>query len=711
MSWLAWSLIAVPLAAGATLAVAGRRADRIAAPAAVTVSIVTLGLVGAAAVRRPAASAPLFAGIEAAVRVDGLSAVMVLAVAAVTVAVLLFAAADPELSGGHRAEPAETHDRTGGRRSGARQQRRPRGDGHPADPRPEAGRGRFFGLMLLFAGAMLTTVTATTLPLLLMAWEVMGAASWALIGFWWRERPRVRAARTAFLTTRAADLGLYLAAGAAMAGGVLSLRLDALPAATGGWLSVLTAGVLLAALGKSAQLPFSFWLSRAMAGPGPVSALLHSATMVAAGAYLLLRLHPLLAASGWGAPTAAWIGAVTALLMGLVAVAQTDVKQLLAASTSAQVGFMVLAAGTGGLVGGVAHWVAHAATKSLLFLTAGVWLAVLGTGRLAELRGAARRLPLVGAAFAAGAATLAGLPPLALWATKDRILAAAFAEQPALYAVGLAAGLVATGYGVKLAWYLFRPDPAGGVPDGGGADRGVPAGAGADRGVPAGAGADRGVPAGGGADSGMLVPLGVLGVAAVGLGALALPGPWRALRETLGIAAAPSAPGWQVAASITVALVGAALAWWCMPAARLRSPGAARWPHRWLGLEAVAYRWLADRALLLGRALARFDDRVLDPAVSGLARTGPWLARTAARHAEARLDGAVRGVARAGLWVARTAGRTDDGLLDRLVRGLGAGGRRLGALARRPQTGLAHQHYAEFTVALAVLILFLLFVG
>src|SRR5215472_6350744 len=201
---------------------------------------------------------------------------------------------------------------------------------------------------------------------------------------------------------------------------------------------VIMAGILAAALGKSAQLPFSFWLSRAMEGPSPVSALLHSATMVAAGAYLLLRMHPLLVASAWGAPVTAWAGAVTALALGLVAVAQADLKQLLAASTCAQVGFMVLAAGAGGVTAGVMQLVAHAAVKSLLFLAAGAWLAALGTRQLPALRGAARRYPLVGVTFTVGAAVLAGLPPGSLWVGKDELLAAALHTSPALYGAGLA---------------------------------------------------------------------------------------------------------------------------------------------------------------------------------------------------------------------------------------------------------------------------------
>ncbi|MDQ3788670.1 MAG: NADH-quinone oxidoreductase subunit L, partial [Actinomycetota bacterium] len=265
-------LVAVPLLAGTALLVT--RADRFARTTALATAVATLALAITAAVTRPAVDLAFLDGIAFGLRVDGLSAVMVVTVAVVLLAVLVFAAGD-------------VHDA-------------------PA---------RFFGLMLVFAGAMLVTVTATTVVALLMAWEVMGAASYALIGFWWREPRRASSGTVAFLTTRAADLGLYLAAGAALAGGANGLDLGALAGLPDGWRDAVAAGIVLAAFGKSAQLPFSFWLSRAMDGPSPVSALLHSATMVAAGGYLVLRMEPLLAATPWAALVVAWGGAATALLL------------------------------------------------------------------------------------------------------------------------------------------------------------------------------------------------------------------------------------------------------------------------------------------------------------------------------------------------------------------------------------------------------------
>lgn len=615
MSALAWSLVATPLAAGAALAPSGRRGSRVATQVGIGASAATLALACAAAALRPAANAPLLAGIRAGVAVDGLSAALVLTVAATTLAVLVFSAGE-----------------FGG------------------DP----GSERFFGLMLLFAGAMLVTVTATTLALLLMGWELMGATSWALIGFWWREPDRVRAANVAFLTTRAADLGLYLAAGAALAGGVGGLALVDLPHARAPWLAVVTVGVVFASLGKSAQLPFSFWLARAMEGPSPVSALLHSATMVAAGGYLLLRLQPLLVASGWGAPAVAWAGALTALLLGLVAVAQSDLKQLLAASTCAQIGFIVLAAGVGATAGGTFQLVAHAATKSLLFLAAGAWLTALGTKQLSALRGAARRYPLVGATFTAGALTLAGVPPLSLWVSKDELLAPALHQDAALYALGLAAAVVAALYSVKALWFVWQPLPQD-------AEAGYDTERRGRRLVPA----------------AMSVPLLALAAFAVSLGALALPALAAPLERTLEASGAPSPSGWQFALSAGLALAASALAWRWGGSPTAAPAAARRTLARWLELEPLADALLVRPTLALARALASFDDRVLDRAVIEIGGAGTALAGIARARGEWSFDG--------------------------LVATIASAARRLGSLARRPQTGQLHQYYAQTTVLLALL--------
>ncbi|MFF5284418.1 NADH-quinone oxidoreductase subunit L [Streptomyces sp. NPDC013171] len=649
MSPVLWALVALPVTCGALLLAGGRTLDRWAPAAAVAVAIASLGLAVTAAVRHPAVEAPLLDGLPVRLGVDGLSGVLVVTVTAVTLAVLLFSTAE-----------------------------------FAADE----ARARFFGLMLLFAGSMLVTVTATTLPTLLMGWEVMGATSWALIGYWWREPVRTAAAQTAFLVTRTADLGLYLAAGAAVAAAPGPLSLDTLDDTGEPWLSFVTAGILLAAFGKSAQLPFSFWLSRAMQGPSPVSALLHSATMVVAGAYLLLRTGALLDASGWGADTAAWVGAATAVALGLVAVAQTDLKQLLAASTCAQIGFMVLAAGVGASTGGALQLMAHAAAKSLLFMVAGAWLTSWGTQRLTELRGVARFRRSVGVICTVGALSLAGLPPLSLWAAKDVLLAGALEDGGGLYAVGLGAAVLSAVYSVKILWYVWRPMPAGAVerrrrmPASGVEQRHpIPASAVHQRHpVPTSAVEQRRpIPAG------AVPPLALLALACAALTPLAFPPVRDTLTGYLGQGPEPEPHVWEFAVSGLVALVAAALAWaWPWGGRTLVPPWTRRLCREWLRLERAAHVLIVSPTLGLARAAAAFDDRVLDRAVNASGVGALVLARWTNRFVEGAVDGAVEGLATAT--------------------------RRLGRWARRPQTGQLHQYLAQAVAAFSVIAVVLVLV-
>jgi NADH:ubiquinone oxidoreductase subunit 5 (subunit L)/multisubunit Na+/H+ antiporter MnhA subunit len=402
-----------------------------------------------------------------------------------------------------------------------------------------------------------------------------------------------------------------VAAGAALAG-TGSLALDDLAAADGGWRDVAAAGILLAALGKSAQLPFSAWLSAAMAGPSPVSALLHSATMVAAGGYLLLRTQPLLEATAWAAGAAAWVGALTALVLGAVACAQRDLKQLLAASTAAQIGFIVLAAGVGATAGGTAHLVAHAAVKAGLFVAAGAWLTSLGTKQLAGLRGAARRHAGVGAAATVAALALAGLPPLSLWATKDEVLAGV--DGAALRSVVLvAAGLSAAYAGRILAVVLSRPEPnasSGGLDLEQAGTRRVPRAA-------------TGVAA-------------VLALAAAGLGVLALPAVADVVKDVVDAGGEPSPTPAQLltTGSLAVAVLALTVLLTFTPWGHRAVSNAARTPlAMWAGLGFL----LSPRpALAVARAAAAFDDRVIDGAVRATA-AGARRAGAAARRPQTGL--------------------------------------------------------------------------
>jgi NADH-quinone oxidoreductase subunit L len=287
--------------------------------------------------------------------------------------------------------------------------------------RAERDQVRFYAEMSFFVSAMQTLVLAGDWVLFLASWELIGLASYLLIGFWFEQPGVPSAAIRAFLTTRGADLGLYIAVVALISQAGTSEITTSLTASQGH----VVIGLLLlsAAMGKAAQVPFQGWLQDAMLGPTPVSALLHSATLVAAGAILLIRTAPLfppLLLIGM-----AVVGGVTILLTGLMALAQSDLKRLLAASTSSQLGFMLLAIGAGSSVAAVVHLVAHAAMKAALFLGAGIFQHASGSTAFERMSGAGRAYPRVFGLFALAGLALAGVPPLAGFWSKDAIETAA----------------------------------------------------------------------------------------------------------------------------------------------------------------------------------------------------------------------------------------------------------------------------------------------
>ena len=349
--------------------------------------------------------------------------------------------------------------------------------------------------------------------------------------------------------------------------------------------------MLVAALGKAAQLPFSFWLSRAMVGPSPVSALLHSAAMVAMGGYLLLRAAPLLQATGWADSAAAWVGAVTALLLGAVAVAQRDLKQLLAASTAAQLGFVVLAAGASAVAGGAAHLVAHAATKALLFLAA---------GRLALRAGHQAARPRCGAPAGAGPSSgPARRSALSPWPGSRRCRCGRPRTPSSPRRASVPPRCMSSGW----------PPPR--------CPRRTPGRYWSSCGSrhPRGSRSEFDDERRGTRHVGVLeqAPLVVLAAGAALLGLLALPPVADVLRRALGAEDAPVAGVAELAGSAALALLVLVAVWrW-----RLPEPG---WAARWLGLEAAAHAVVVRPALRLAEVLARFDDRVLDRAVD---RRGP----------------------------------------------------------------------------------------
>ena len=330
---------------------------------------------------------------------------------------------------------------------------------------------RFFVYVNFFIIAMLILVLASNMVLLYMGWEGVGLASYLLISFWYHKPSARDAGKKAFIVNRIGDFGLAVAiflifrAIGSVAG---SLSWTAIydviatsPALLTGIAGVATLLLLLAASGKSAQIPLWVWLPDAMEGPTPVSALIHAATMVTAGVYLIVRLSPLFELAGNTLPVVAWIGALTALMGATIALTKTDLKRILAYSTISQLGFMFLAVGVGGYVAGMFQLTTHAFFKACLFLGAGsVMHALHGELDINKMGGLKDKLPSTYWTFLFAAAALAGFPFLSGFFSKDAILVNAFAEHHyVLYAIGLFTALLTAIYSFKMVFVVFRGQP------------------------------------------------------------------------------------------------------------------------------------------------------------------------------------------------------------------------------------------------------------
>ncbi|HUI45831.1 MAG TPA: NADH-quinone oxidoreductase subunit L [Nitrospirota bacterium] len=334
----------------------------------------------------------------------------------------------------------------------------------------DAGYSRFFAYMNLFVGAMLTLVLADNLALLYLGWEGVGLCSYLLIGFWYADPANGRAARKAFIVTRVGDtamaIGLFL-----LFTNLGTLKIQGLmQAAHSKWpvghnTAVLAAALLLGgALGKSAQLPLQVWLPDAMAGPTPVSALIHAATMVTVGVYLIARTHVLFELAPVVQTAVAIIGAATLLVAGFSALAQRDIKRVLAYSTISQIGYMFLALGVGAWPAAMFHFMTHAFFKALLFLGAGVViLAQHEEHDMFKMGGLRDKLPSTFWTFLIGSASLSALPLVtAGFYSKDLILWQTWSSPSggaALWAAGLLGAFVTSIYTFRMVFVTFFGEP------------------------------------------------------------------------------------------------------------------------------------------------------------------------------------------------------------------------------------------------------------
>jgi len=322
---------------------------------------------------------------------------------------------------------------------------------------------RYFAKLSLFMFSMLGIVLADNFVQIFIFWELVGLSSYLLIGFDYDRVAAAEAGKKAFIVNRVGDFGfilgiviLFYAAGTVdfqeIMHGLSSGSFASAPLLAAALL------VLMGALAKSAQFPLHVWLPDAMEGPTPVSALIHAATMVAAGVYLLARTFVLFAAEPASLTVIAYIGGFTALFAATIALVQNDIKRILAYSTLSQLGYMVMAIGLGSVTAGMFHLTTHAFFKALLFLGAGSVIHALKTQDIWDMGGLLKRMPLTGWTFLIGGLALAGIPPFAGFFSKDEILAAAH-HSPLLYAAGVATAFLTAFYVSRLLVVAFLGEP------------------------------------------------------------------------------------------------------------------------------------------------------------------------------------------------------------------------------------------------------------
>jgi len=481
---------------------------------------------------------------------------------------------------------------------------------------------RYFAYMSLFVFSMLLLVQAGNFLLLLVGWGLVGLASYLLIGFWHHRPEAVAAAKKAFVMNAIGDATFVLAAVLLIwQTGTLELlgvfgEVDALSSTT---VNLVALGLLGGAVAKSAQVPLQTWLPDAMEGPTPVSALIHAATMVTAGVYLLVRAHPIFEAASDVQALAAIVGAVTLLLAGLIALVQWDIKRVIAYSTMSQIGYMFLAAGIGAYGFAIFHLMTHAFFKALLFMAAGVVIHHLADEQdMRRMGGLKDELPRTHLAFLIGTLALVGIPPLAGFWSKDAILGSALADGSALgwtlFVAGLLGVLLTGAYSFRLYYAVFHGEPTA---------------------RPARAHVGHGE-----GPLSMLLPVGILAVLSTIGGLITIPGVWHPLSDWLAESAEPlveptSGEEYLVSAiSVVLAVIGYLLARGAFERRRqlVTSPDVWRWLEHKLYFDelydALFYRPAASLARWLRRNVEEpLIEGSLDEIGSGTIQASGGLAR------------------------------------------------------------------------------------
>ena len=532
---------------------------------------------------------------------------------------------------------------------------------------------KFFIYLSFFAASMLVLVTGSSLLLTFLGWEGVGAASYFLIGFWFQDTANSSAAKKAFIVNRIGDWGFLVAmffvflTFGTFDYTTIFAHLSTVQTTT---ISAIVGLLFLGAIGKSAQLPLYLWLPDAMAGPTPVSALMHAATMVTAGVYLMVRINPLIAhADPWVGTTIAIVGAATAFFAATIAIAQNDIKKVLAYSTVSQLGYMMLAVGSGAYVAAIFHMITHAFFKGLLFLGAGSVITGMNSEQDMNWYGKLWKFfPITGVTFVVAWLAIAGVPPFSGFWSKGDILGFAWHKNPVLWIVGVVTALLTAYYMTREVVLTFfgkrrwtEAGPNDPVPEHATEDaEGNP--------LPVGPGAPHHVEHGAPVNPTespwvMTIPMIVLAVGAFGLGILNLPfgNSFEMLNHWLEPSVLVGESTWSIPgslewaleiASIVLALGGIALAWMLYQRhTTTREEQAAYEP------EILAKSWYYDIAIsaFMGGPVRR---------------AGEWLAFQFERRG---LDGIVTGTGRALVAGAARVRLLQTGFVRRYALGLALG--------------------------------------
>ncbi len=531
---------------------------------------------------------------------------------------------------------------------------------------------RFFAYLSLFCSAMLLLVLADNLIFLYIGWELVGLCSYLLIGFWFERPAAAHAGKKAFLTTRVGDLGLL--------GAILLIvwltrdvsfnQLEAKAVALGAWGPIVAFLIFWGAAGKSAQIPLHVWLPDAMEGPTPVSALIHAATMVAAGVYLVARMLPLFLVDPNSLLLVAAIGGLTSFMAATIACTQTDLKRILAYSTISQLGFMMLALGCGSAFAGMFHLVTHAWFKALLFLGAGSVIHAVHHQEVTRMGGLWKQMPVTAFTFTVAALAMAGIRPLSgFWSKEEIFMTVAGFSHPRFPYAGQAFLGLALSVAFLTAFYISRAV--------------ILTFFGARRHSEKGAWSLESPPV-------MTGPLLILSLGAMGIGLLGTPWAGNGFQHFLGIEThgAHHGPDWIAPASILIAVAGIALS--------LLRYG--------LGVRLL---WGAFTPLFLKIYKCVVNKYYIDELYDRLiVRPYFRLAERAFSFDSKVIDGAVNGSGTLGLRWSALKGWVDQHIVDGFVNGVAIAVGRTGATLRLLQTGLVQNYLLiAFTGALSILLI------